>query len=104
MAVFPSSSSALAPQELIFSFSGETINLMAAVGPAEPGMTDPNESVPDGPPVELMLLGPLYVSDDCVIGSEDCARLFPPGYTEPEHKPKPKAKKKKKVTFHFYFC
>ncbi|XP_026324096.1 uncharacterized protein LOC113233255 [Hyposmocoma kahamanoa] len=74
----------------------ETIILMAAVGPAEPGMIDPTESIPDGPPTELMLLGPLYVSDDCVIGSEDCARLFPPGYSEPEHKPKPKAKKKKK--------
>lgn len=71
---------------------------MVAVGLAEPGMADPNDTIPDGPPRELMSLGPLYVSEDCVIGSEDCARLFPPGYSAPEHKPKPKAKKRKKVS------
>ncbi|KAJ2944431.1 hypothetical protein O0L34_g3766 [Tuta absoluta] len=69
---------------------------MAAVGLAEPELADPNEEIPDGPPKELMSLGPLRVSEDYVIGKEECLRLFPPGYNEPEHKPKKAVKKKKK--------
>ncbi|KAI5635970.1 thioredoxin domain-containing protein [Phthorimaea operculella] len=74
----------------------ETIIVMAAVGLAEPELADPNEEIPDGPPKELMALGPLHVSEDYVIGKEECLRLFPPGYNEPEIKPKKAVKKKKK--------
>ncbi|XP_023954141.1 thioredoxin domain-containing protein 3 homolog [Bicyclus anynana] len=74
----------------------ETIVLMVAVGVAEPLLADPKDIPPDGPPDELMTLGPLHVSEDTVVGAEECERFFPPGYSEPEHKPKPKSKKKKK--------
>ncbi|KAJ0181537.1 hypothetical protein K1T71_002259 [Dendrolimus kikuchii] len=78
----------------------ETIVLMVAVGPAEPLLADPKDIPPPGPPAELLSLGPLHVSDDAVVGGEECARFFPPGYSEPEPKPKPKAKKKKKTKRH----
>ncbi|XP_045510805.1 thioredoxin domain-containing protein 3 homolog [Colias croceus] len=74
----------------------ETIALMVAVGVAEPALVDPSDIPPDGPPEELLTLGPLHVSEDTVIGEEECGRFFPPGYSVPEHKPKPKSKKKKK--------
>ncbi|XP_045458411.1 thioredoxin domain-containing protein 3 homolog [Melitaea cinxia] len=74
----------------------ETIVVMIAVGVAEPALVDPKDIPPEGPPEELMALGPLHVSEDTVVGAEECERFFPPGYSEPEHKPKPKTKKKKK--------
>ncbi|VVD05624.1 unnamed protein product, partial [Leptidea sinapis] len=74
----------------------ETIALMVAVGVAEPALVDPQDIPPEGPPEELLTLGPLHVSEDAVIGAEECSRFFPPGYSEPENKPKQKSKKKKK--------
>ncbi|XP_049871204.1 thioredoxin domain-containing protein 3 homolog [Pectinophora gossypiella] len=74
----------------------ETIVVQAAVGLAEPALADPHEVPPEGPPAALLALGPLHVSEDAVVGVEECARFFPPGYNEPEVKAKPKAKKKKK--------
>ncbi|XP_039765141.1 thioredoxin domain-containing protein 3 homolog [Pararge aegeria] len=74
----------------------ETIILMVAVGVAEPLLVEPKDIPPDGPPDELITLGPLHVSEDTVVGAEECERFFPPGYSEPEHKPRPKSKKKKK--------
>nr|XP_026490501.1 uncharacterized protein LOC113396675 isoform X1 [Vanessa tameamea] len=74
----------------------ETIVLMIAVGVAEPALADPKDIPPEGPPEELLTLGPLHVSEDTVVGAEECERFFPPGYSEPEYKPKPKSKKKKK--------
>ncbi|XP_068621665.1 thioredoxin domain-containing protein 3 homolog [Battus philenor] len=74
----------------------ETIVLMVAVGVADPALVEPDAPVPDGPPEELLTLGPLHVSADAVIGEQECARFFPPGYNEPDVKPKPKSKKKKK--------
>lgn len=71
---------------------------MIAVGLAEPLLAEPEEQIPDGPPEELLALGPLHVSADAVMGEEECSRFFPPGYSEPERKPKSKTKKKKKVT------
>ncbi|KAM3959118.1 thioredoxin domain-containing protein 3 homolog [Aphomia sociella] len=74
----------------------ETMVVMIAMGPAEPALAEPSEVPPEGPPAELLALGPLHVSDDFVVGQEECARFFPPGYNECEAKPKPKPKKKKK--------
>ncbi|KAF9408443.1 hypothetical protein HW555_011878 [Spodoptera exigua] len=74
----------------------ETIVLMIAVGLAEPELAEPEDLFPEGPPEELLALGPLHVSADAVVGQEECARFFPPGYSEPERKPKSKSKKKKK--------
>ncbi|XP_059058999.1 thioredoxin domain-containing protein 6-like [Achroia grisella] len=74
----------------------ETMVVMVAMGLAEPELAEPSEIPSAGPPAELMALGPLHVSDDTVVGEEECLRFFPPGYNEPEVKPKPKAKKKKK--------
>ncbi|CAH2065744.1 unnamed protein product, partial [Iphiclides podalirius] len=74
----------------------ETIVLMVAVGVAEPALADPAVPVPDGPPEELVTLGPLHMSEDTVAGEGECARFFPPGYSEPEPRPKSKARKKKK--------
>ncbi|XP_028164011.1 thioredoxin domain-containing protein 3 homolog [Ostrinia furnacalis] len=74
----------------------ETIVLMIAVGLPEPELAEPDTELPDGPPAALALLGPLHVSGDSVAGQAECARFFPPGYSEPERKPKCKAKKKKK--------
>lgn len=76
--------------------SCETIVLMIAVGLAEPLLADPDQIFPKGAPTELLALGPLHVSEDAVQGSEECARFFPPGYSEPERKAKSKSKKKKK--------
>lgn len=67
------------------------------MGAADPVMADPASVPPGTPPPELLALGPLFVSADAVEGQEECARFFPPGYSEPERKPKPKGKKKKKV-------
>ncbi|XP_041979560.1 protein TonB-like [Aricia agestis] len=69
---------------------------MIAVGVAEPALAEPEAVPPPEPPERLLALGPLHVSADAVAGAEECARYFPPGYTEPEHKPKPKSRKKKK--------
>ncbi|CAG9567611.1 unnamed protein product [Danaus chrysippus] len=66
----------------------ETIVLMVSVCVSEAGA--------DGVPHELLALGPLWVSEDAVLGKEECARFFPPGYSQPETKPGPKPKKKKK--------
>ncbi|CAG9121813.1 unnamed protein product [Plutella xylostella] len=66
---------------------------MAAVGPADPVLSG---ATPSGPPAALLALGPLHASEDAVAGAAECARFFPPGYSEPEHKPKQKIKKKKK--------
>lgn len=74
----------------------ETIVLMVGVGPADP-LLEPPPACPWGPPAPLLALGPLHVSEHSVVGGDECARFFPPGYNEPEPKPKPKAKKKKKV-------
>ncbi|KAJ8726006.1 hypothetical protein PYW07_000704 [Mythimna separata] len=74
----------------------ETIVLMIAVGLAEPELAEPEDLFPEGPPEDLLTLGPLHVSADHVVGQEECARFFPPGYSEPEKKPKSKSKKKKK--------
>ncbi|CAK1603630.1 unnamed protein product [Parnassius mnemosyne] len=74
----------------------ETIVLMVAVGVAEPALIEPNVPTPDGPPEQLLALGPLHISEDTVVGELECARFFPPGYSEPEAKPKAKSKKKKK--------
>ncbi|CAK1550846.1 unnamed protein product [Leptosia nina] len=73
----------------------ETIALMIAVAVTEPALVVPQD-MPEGPPDELLTLGPLHVSEDTVVGAEECSRFFPSGYSEPEHKPKPKSKKKKK--------
>lgn len=70
---------------------------MIAVGLAEPELAEPEELFPEGPPEDLLTLGPLHVSADHVLGKDECARFFPPGYSEPEKKPKSKSKKKKKV-------
>lgn len=75
---------------------------MIAVGVVEPALVDPKDIPPEGPPAELMTLGPLHVSEDNVKGMEECERFFPPGYSEPEAKPKPKSKKKKKVVVNFF--
>lgn len=77
--------------------------MMVAVGFAEPALADPSVPIPDGPPEELVTLGPLHMSEDTVAGEKECARFFPPGYSEPEPKPKTKSKKKKKV-FIFRIC
>ncbi|XP_045535752.1 thioredoxin domain-containing protein 3 homolog [Papilio machaon] len=74
----------------------ETIVLMMAVGVADPLLADPAAPTPDGPPPDLIALGPLHVSADTVVGELECARFFPPGYSQPQPKPKVKAKKKKK--------
>ncbi|XP_052756739.1 uncharacterized protein LOC113509850 isoform X2 [Galleria mellonella] len=74
----------------------ETMVVMVAMGLAEPELAEPGDIPPEGPPVELLALGPLHVSADIVVGEEECARFFPSGYNEPEVKPKPKPKKKKK--------
>ncbi|CAG5048078.1 unnamed protein product [Parnassius apollo] len=74
----------------------ETIVLMVAVGVAEPSLVEPNIPIPDGPPEQLLALGPLHISEDTVVGELECGRFFPPGYSEPEAKPKAKSKKKKK--------
>ncbi|XP_034831484.1 thioredoxin domain-containing protein 3 homolog isoform X2 [Maniola hyperantus] len=74
----------------------ETIVLMVAVGVAEPLLVDPKDIPPAGPPDELLTLGPLHVSEDTVVGAEECGRFFPPGYSVPEQKPRAKSKKKKK--------
>ncbi|KAL0894362.1 hypothetical protein ABMA27_012986 [Loxostege sticticalis] len=74
----------------------ETIVLMIAVGLPEPELAEPGTEMPEGPPAELMILGPLHVSGDSVVGMQECARFFPPGYSESERKPKSKSKKKKK--------
>ncbi|XP_045485860.1 uncharacterized protein LOC111004474 [Pieris rapae] len=73
----------------------ETIALMVSVGVEEPALVDPSE-IQNEPPDALLTLGPLHVSEDTVVGEEECRRFFPPGYSEPERKPKPKSKKKKK--------
>ncbi|XP_032529756.2 thioredoxin domain-containing protein 6-like isoform X1 [Danaus plexippus] len=72
----------------------ETIVLMISVGVTDPGAE--GAPVTEGVPHELLSLGPLWVSEDAVLGKEECARFFPPGYSEPEKKPGPKPKKKKK--------
>ncbi|CAH0603556.1 unnamed protein product [Chrysodeixis includens] len=74
----------------------ETIVLMIAMGLAEPLLAEPEDLFPEGPPEELLTLGALHISADAVVGSEECARFFPPGYSEPERKPRAKGKKKKK--------
>ncbi|XP_045515363.1 uncharacterized protein LOC123708613 isoform X1 [Pieris brassicae] len=73
----------------------ETIALMVSVGVEDPALVDPSE-IQNDPPDALLTLGPLHVSEDTVVGEEECRRFIPPGYSEPEHKPKPKSKKKKK--------
>lgn len=73
---------------------------MVSVGLAEPALAEEGAEAEEGPPPELMALGPLYESEDCVVGSEDCVRFFPPGYNTPEPQHKPKSKKKKKVQRH----
>ncbi|XP_028038862.1 thioredoxin domain-containing protein 6-like isoform X3 [Bombyx mandarina] len=78
----------------------ETIVLMIAVGLAAPELADPKDIPPQGPPEQLLALGPLHVSEDAVVGAEECAKFFPPGYSEPEPKPKQKPKKKKKTKRH----
>lgn len=70
---------------------------MVAVGLAEPALAEPNEVFEEGSPAELIDLGPLHVSEDAVIGAEECLNFFPPGYNTPEPQPKLKQKKKKKV-------
>lgn len=83
------------------NYSCETIVLMIAVGVVEPALVDPKDIPAEGPPEELLTLGPLHVSEDNVVGMEECERFFPAGYSEPEIKPKPKSKKKKKVVYLF---
>ncbi|GBP53190.1 hypothetical protein EVAR_8967_1 [Eumeta japonica] len=72
----------------------ETIVLMVAVGAAEPALAEPDQV--DGPPPELLELGPIHVSEDAVVGATECERFFPAGYDAPKPTPKPKEKKKKK--------
>lgn len=71
---------------------------MVAVGVADPLLADPAAPAPDGPPPDLITLGPLHVSVDTVAGEQECVRFFPPGYSQPQTKPKVKGKKKKKVS------